>query len=896
MIWMYALCIALWYALVHSASGQELHADKMSLAVIPAAEFSVRATADAALLRAVRLRVFDGKQKGTVRLSAMRVWQQGKSATVDFAPTRTGLAVRLTLQPHGRCIVWRVECRNGSAAQMWIELGLEMQLATAASLTLFDGYQEIHSPSKAVKSEDLRRNFPLAIAWTTQAAVGVGVSPTELVSYLRHEYRPEEGGVLGSYARIVVDPGATESVSFVTCATRGEWGEYEVFEAYYDSFPSYFRARPDVDPRATMGGAEYRAYPVRAWSPELCRRLWAGWEWCYAPFRRTGDIVGRKELWDYKPARPFRGFRAMKWEEFHAWRKKAFADGEKKCNVAMMFYVPAQIWCEERLARERYADALTTDPRVRTYFGQPWVTPNDNESRVFPYGTSFGRQGRADMRQVAEELQLSGFAFDTAGGVARYRGPALARLKHRAWDDDGVFCNENVAVALLMDFVHSLRVRGRPLAVVANIGTGVYTSCLHCDSAMFEGEPWKGHRTAADPLRWKMGHKTCVWWEGYGLQNFVDVDRVTAAQAKAIYRGLADFTLLQSLRIGLIPPPNFTQGMRKLVHWLPAITDCVRAGWEPVPAARAPEPLWTSRYGRGVETCIVVAHETGEARIAEVTIENERLGPDAYLFVPYHGGALTNRIVNGETRVQVRVPVRTPVLLRAVGSVSPCDAISRAEVSAAGNAVRRTVVIRFTAARRPARIILALPKDMTLDSASLDGQTVPLGKDLSFAVPAGREGELNVKFRSAVFDAELRELLDFPFVRDGKPNCVIVCAADAAEDVRIAAYRIQEYFRYWYGRACKPTADVCLPIRGAQTGGAQAVVLLRVGGEHAPKVAVRGTELKIAAPNPASLKATVFKLLRVFDTRYGYPDQLSAARLHVKLGLAGTVLEPEDKR
>ena len=29
------------------------------------------------------------------------------------------------------------------------------------------------------------------------------------------------------------------------------------------------------------------------------------------------------------------------------------------------------------------------------------------------------------MRQVAEELDLSGFAFDTAGDATRYTGPAL---------------------------------------------------------------------------------------------------------------------------------------------------------------------------------------------------------------------------------------------------------------------------------------------------------------------------------------------------------------------------------------------------------------------------------------------------------------------------------------
>jgi hypothetical protein len=222
---------------------------------------------------------------------------------------------------------------------------------------------------------------------------------------------------------------------------------------YFDAFPECFLPFPGVDGRVWLGGAEYRAFPCRKWSPEICRRLGAGWDWCYAPFRRTGDIVGRPELWNYKPARPFSKRRALPIDEFHDWRRKAFRNGAEKCDVLMAFYVPSQIWCEERLANERYPDALTLDPDTRIRFDTPWVTGNDNEVRVFPFRTSWGEQSRKDMRAIARELNLRAFAFDTADGVARYRGPALTKVPGRylAWDKEGVFCNENVAVAKLKD-------------------------------------------------------------------------------------------------------------------------------------------------------------------------------------------------------------------------------------------------------------------------------------------------------------------------------------------------------------------------------------------------------------------------------------------------------------
>lgn len=885
-----ALLIALSYMLPGHSAPLELRADRMALSVDREGLITAQARQDPAFLRSARLVLFDGRGKRPLTVTAAAVRRQGKGIRIEYAATATKLAVVLDLEPRGRCMLWRVTCRNAAGQQQWVELGPELVLCASSKLTAFDGYNDdVPAPDKPIAMDKLQVTFPLAIAWSPAAAAGVGMAPDQLPSYLRHEFRPGEVSVLGSYGRIVVDAGKQERVTFVTCCTRGEWGKYEVFEAYYDSFPRWFAATPGVDPRASMGGAQYRAYPVRQWSPEICRRLWCGWEWCYAPFRRTGDIVGRPEFWQYDPARPFGGARKLPMAKYKAWRKKAFEDGAKRCGVAMMFYIPAQIWCEERLARERYADALTTDPKVRTSFYQPWVTGHDNELRMFPYGTAWAEQSRRDMKQVAQELDLAGFAFDTAGGCARYRGPALDKLEHRAWDKDGVFCNENVAVAKLMDFTHTIEKAGRPLAVVANIGAGTYTSCFHCDSAMLEGEPWKLHRTFGDRLRWKLGHKTGVWWEGYGLQHFIDADRASAEQVKAVYRGLSDFTILQSFRVGLIPPPNFTHGVRKLVHWMPALTECVRLGWEPVPAARVPEPLWTSRYGRGIQTRIAVAHETGEPVSATLRIQNDRLGPGAHLFAPYHAGSSTNTLRDGDTEIPLTVPSRALTLLRCVCAITPVDAVESAEVSLERGIDRWTVRAAMSARPGKVRIAPAVPPDMRVHSVALNGRALE-ARATAVECELLARNELTVTLASTVFDCTGDELVGFPFVKDDRPNCTIVVPEDASDTLRLAAFRIQEYFRYVHGRALRPTRDVVIPIAGARTSQHKRSVTFAVGAP--PRVALKGDTLALTAPDDTALLDLTFKLLRALDTRHDYPDQLPATALHRRVGIADKVLEP----
>jgi hypothetical protein len=124
--------------------------------------------------------------------------------------------------------------------------------------------------------------------------------------------------------------------------------------------------------------------------------------------------------------------------------------------------------------------------------------------------STLGARGAAD-------LDLSGFAFDTADGTARYAGPALPTLAHRAWDEEiGAYCSEAVAIPHLIDFVHTLKKDGRTLGVVANVGSvSSYAACFHCDAAMHARiaairQRTRGSRPAPSPTRWPGSRRSGV--------------------------------------------------------------------------------------------------------------------------------------------------------------------------------------------------------------------------------------------------------------------------------------------------------------------------------------------------------------------------------------------------
>ncbi len=827
---------------------------------------------------------------------------EGPARTAIALPTKPGaeLAVAWSARAEGQWLAGTVTVTNRRAEQAKLEVGLRAQAALKPT-EFFDGVRP-NAADKEQHTVSLPEHFPLTSLSDGQACLALGYAPDSWLSYFHHSYLPgTDGATLETAARIVVDPGKPETVRFLIGAFPTHWGYREALHWYYEAFPAFFSPRPDVDPRASLNGGSYLAWDANP-DAELCRRLQVGWEWCYAPFRRTGDIVGRPEFWDYTPARPHDPPRRVSLEEYHRRRQAMFEAGNQ-CNVAMMFYIPSQVWCEAQLAREHYPDSLTTDPQVKTYFDTPWCTGPDNELRVFPFMTSFGRQSLVDMAAVTQENNLRGFAFDTANGGARYLGPHVNECPGRAWDESGAYVEEGVAIAKLMDWCHEHKNRlGQTLAVVSNpTGGSVYLTPFRSDSAMIEADPTSVPTGSAQVLRQMLGHKTMVFWHTYELEELLDYEHLTTDQMADALNGLADYTIIQSLKMAAIPTPLICRGNQKLAHWLPLLTEIARAGWQPVPGATCDQGLPLSRAGHGWRQFLMTGNETPKTVTGTVAAENAWLGGGAMLFAREGGGETPNEVAGNVTRVGFSLASRGALVLRSALRFDPAPESLKATVTVQPGLDRGVIRVRLQSSRRGS-CQLGLPDwgPMAPEKATLAAKEVglaraPEGWRSEGPVTLAGDQELVIVLRSNTFGISEDQLFGFPWVAKeggggGKPAAgfTIEVAAQAAPEVTYAASRLAAYFPYYYAHAVKPPATL-EPAKLQAAGATGPAVALRVDPSLASscRITLSGARLAVTGKTPADVEAAVFELLAALDRKYEYGGGLVGTEAIRKTGLVG---------
>ena len=822
--------------------------------------------------------------------------------------------LRLTVRRGNKGVVtlWTVELTDLSGHDRWLEVALAGRPALKGPARYFSGVGETDL-SEPYETPEYQQPLPLAALWSGAGGLAIGLEPHETVSYVHHTARAE-GLEMALQVRLVVEAGKARSLTFVSLPLSGKWGFFEALERYYDLAPDVYEPDPARDPRLFGASAMYAAWqaePGPNWK-ELCRRNFATWDWCYAPFKRTGDIVGRPEFWDYTPARPEykRGMPFETREKFLAWRKERFSGGERG-GVAMLCYVPAQVWCEERLARERYPDAITKDPNTVCVYNTPWCTGWDNEVRVLPWNTSFGEQSKRDLADVARDLDLAGYAFDTAEGVSRYFGPRVKEFPERAWDPKlGEYVREAVATTALMRAVNTLRnSSGRSVGVVGNLDHPYYLVARGVDAGLHEANAWEGGRGRGDFARYAMGRKPIAWWDGYGLHELLQWERITADEVVDATLGASDFTLLESFRIGYLPTVDFTRGIMSAAAALPALTECVRAGWHPVSGATAEGVSFITRYGRGLQTRLAMGNETLSPARPTIKADCRWLGEGSFVFATREGQPLENTFAAGETRVAgVEVPAHKVGVLRAWAGITPALGSGSARVAVAADLNAPTLTL--TCARplpEGSSVSVPLPAGMLLRAATVDGRPArqseirnPKSEIPSVSVPAGKGRQVVFAFVSTRYALGRQDLESFPFAGEGRPAATLVLRPGASEEEQVAAERLAEYFRYYFAGAPDQPVQVTLPIRrGAEGVSGPLVVLDGAGGAFArtlvpslpkgagPTVARAGNRLALVAPEPASCRDALLDVLRALDRKYAYPGTLPWRVHNNKAGIVG---------
>ncbi|MBC7288799.1 MAG: hypothetical protein H5T86_12340, partial [Armatimonadetes bacterium] len=564
--------------------------------------------------------------------------------------------------------------------------------------------------------------------------------------------------------------------------------------------------------------------------------------------------------------------------------------------------------CEEQLARERYADALIDDPRAKTYFDTPWVTGHDNELRVFPLNTSFGAQSLVDMADVAKELDLGAFAFDVAGGGARYYGPAVPRCPARAWDERGVFVEEAVAIASLIDWVHQQKTsEGRPVAAIINPGAySSYMTTFRCDSSMLESSPDSIATGLAQCLRPRLGHKTMVLWETYEYEEWLRPDLSQAEYIDAL-RGIADWTVQACFQVVALPTPRIAMGLTPIVQWLPVLRDMVLAGWEPVPAAIRDDGSWVSRAGSSLGCFLATGNATRQDRPVQLYVDDAWIGDGNFLWAavgPRKPAGPVEHAVwpNKPTAVHATIPPRQPLVLQSVATLRKLSGNIRAAVSRDGDSSRQTLTLRFDG-RSTGELAFAVPPYFAVTSVTVDGKPVESvtsdGGRATMPLRVDGSSTVAVELRSLACRVSEADLQAFPQLVGDRMDFSVALDVNAGDHVMRSANWIANYFSTYFARAADPPARI-KPARiityptEAQNENAKLIRLTLVDGRKlsAPWEITMPDQrtLVVAAQDDRALTDGVRHLLSVWDKKFVWAGPLPPLSMLKRVGLAGKQL------
>jgi hypothetical protein len=200
------------------------------------------------------------------------------------------------IEPRERYLSWKASVRNQGEQRRWLDLSLALPIGFEGEWSFFDSFNlrphvspaadTVYSASSAV--------FPLMCVYA-DGGLAIALNPWTLFSELHAGVRVSDeakSSLLGS--RIVVDPGASEEMEFVLFSFDGSLGWRGAISKYWELFPEAFERATDIDPRfhMTSSGGLYWSFPdpeAPEFSPDLIRRMHAGWAWGYAPAPRPGE-------------------------------------------------------------------------------------------------------------------------------------------------------------------------------------------------------------------------------------------------------------------------------------------------------------------------------------------------------------------------------------------------------------------------------------------------------------------------------------------------------------------------------------------------------------------------------------------------------------------------------
>lgn len=781
--------------------------------------------------------------------------------------------------------IWQFTLKNTSANECWIYLNWSVTFGSNANINdihYWGGRGEPVSGDALFKnpSYDASRDTTMLQAiYDKNQGIALALPPDQIVTQLKQSLShrlniplyPLKSQLLTLHLQIplVLDAGQSDTFPIEIYHFTPRYGFLDALQKYFSAHPADFSPRKNIDPRAagvgdgSFGRSALQTSVENAY--EIARRFHFDWDWVYAPFKRTGDIYGREQFWNYNTARPSDAWRnkGKTAADYHATRHQMYDDLDQ-AGIAAASYVPSFLYSEIGLAKEQYPDAIIYNPDGSYYkeYTTPWVTGSDNEVEMYPWGNKFAAQSMADVKQLVAENNIPAFGYDIYAGGVPYRGVGMKESPRRAFDDKGEYVDTSVAIAKMADFTRSLTKNGRETGLVGNATTESRPFLVaRADSLMFEQPPYY-HASDFTALRYAAGHKLITIWNPWRLVNLLKWQDMTPEQLREAYHGAADYLRLTCFRYGSFPSPRWASGVPQIMRMLPLLKEVISQGWQAVPAVRGangdlPDDIWPARYGNDLGSFITIGNANKTPWQGQIAIDNDYLGASNYLFVDVNGKVLSQTVKARTTLSQVQIPAHETLILRAVAAI-PANDSGDATVAWNDNGANGTMNIKSTLT--PTKVLS--PRD----GWSLISHNAQ-----------------NWNFHSFYFSSPLKDILDFPFFNATSAAQIILPQNASAQDQQDAKH-LQEYFAFWGKQGMNPSRNIQLSILPYSQKRDSALPII-----HLDASTTRREQNSLYVSN-------VTQLLNALDQKYFYYGTMNpgpnGADILKKADLPGNVLLP----
>jgi hypothetical protein len=777
----------------------------------------------------------------------------------------------------------KITLKNTKPEQKWVRVAAQLPLIFEDNtIDYWDGHTLKKQFSGRGENTQLLNVFPAAAVFDQVNGMAVGIEVYQIFSHIENNLVYSESNKVLSYGvKMVLNEGASESAEFIYYTFKPDYGYLNAIDSYYSFYPEAFKPNSNINPRVVESIGAHRATIFGNEHREIYRKLNGKMTWWYAPYKKSGQFwMHDKE--EFERELPNQDKIPNKYKApMEEFRDNELRIGESTFfdGISPLYYILN--WCEEDLANRKYSDAILKNNDGKPLIKYGWVKPYMDDLCMWWWGNTFAEDTKRDIQMIVDEVMVDGFSLDCAAGKMKARNQTgFDEVPGVAYDTVGVYSEESVSVAKMMDFIHSLEKDGTTMATFANFnGSFPYYSAVRADTTLIERDITQFVLMVDElaPQRYLLGTKpqriySLIIREPIG--KLFPWKTMSAEDIRRLYQVFWDKAMLVAYKTGTYPSTDFFCGYPRVARKTIELTSVISAGWEPVPAFKTNQDIWDARYGEGLETFLFIGNPQVRPLEIDARIDNEYIGDGTYLFSAFDNQKVVNEIIDGRTCINLSLDPNEYVILKTLAKVD-IDEDMHAYLQEIGDKSKMKVCITLEVKENKAAMIsVKVPDEGTVYSVTVNDQPVVFQQkqgSVSFVAELfSTNNSIVVFWHSNILLSSANEIKEFPFVKyNFQPNCTIVVPNDAEVWDETSAERLCSYFRYYYKEVFE--REVYLPIKNVSDPNING---LRVILEHDPNssgsIQLVDGNLVVSGSDSFLRYQLVEQLMTLLDEQYSY--------------------------